>query len=403
MHPENTKGTLVLSVSIAAIIGALSGVAAFYFLSSGGLPNAAFEALSDDQMESHLVELIEDESATIAVVERVTPAVVSVVVKKTQNALSRSQTQRPFFFNQFNGEAPNEDGTSLVEISGGTAFFVTEDGYLLTNRHVVDEKDASFFIVMSDGKELEATIIDIDPFQDIAVLKVEGEDFPVVNLGSDVDAIIGQTVIAIGNSLSEVRNTVTKGVVSGINRRVTTGGSLSTDVIEEAIQTDAAINSGNSGGPLINLLGEVIGINTAVSFQGENIGFAIPIKEAKRAITDVLEFGRIIRPWLGVRYVLVEPRAVEDHDLEYEVGALIVAGSQPGQIAVFVDSPADKAGIQEDDVVIAVNDVYLTREKALAETVSEYRPGDTISITYLRNGKVLTAEVTLAEYDLDEL
>ncbi len=395
-----TQNTLLLSVAVAAIVGGLTGVGSFYLLSDSVLPEQPFQTISEEEMESHLVELIEDETATIAVVENVTPAVVSVVVKKERGSIVRSQFRQPFFFNQFLEEAPSDDASELVEVSGGTAFFVTEDGYLLTNRHVVDEKDASLFIVKSDGEELSAKLVDIDPFQDVAVLKVEGEGFPTVKLATAEEAKIGQTVIAIGNSLSEFRNTVTKGVVSGINRRVTTGASINADVIEQAIQTDAAINSGNSGGPLINLLGEVIGINTAVSYQGENIGFAIPIVEAKRAIDDVLEFGRIVRPWLGVRYVLVEPESLED--LEYEVGALIVAGTQPGQVAVFEGSPADEAGLQSEDVVIAVNNKFLTRENALAEAVSEYRPGDTITITYLRNSTVLTADVTLAEYGLDE-
>jgi serine protease Do len=286
----------------------------------------------------------------------------------------------------------------LVEVSSGTGFFVTQDGYLLTNRHVVDEEDASYFVVTNDGEQLPAELVDIDPLQDIAILRVEGQSFSKVTFGDSDEIRIGQTVIAIGNTLSEFRNTVTKGVVSGINRRVTAGDSYNAEVIDQAIQTDAAINPGNSGGPLINLLGEVIGINTAVSFQGESVAFAIPINEAKRAVEDVQAYGRIIRPWLGVRYVLVTPEAGSEVEDAYEIGALIVSGEQPGEVGVFEGSPADLAGMVEDDVIIAVGGVELTQDHALAELISQYRPGDVVTLRILRGTQRLEMEVTLAEY-----
>ena len=386
---------MVITVAMAAVIGAISGLVSSFFMIGALGVGSLGDDVSDEVMDSRIVELIEEESTTIAVVERVTPAVVSIVVKKP-----RSTVDSGYYLNSFfQIEALNEvDPDELVEISSGTGFFVSTDGYLLTNRHVVDEPDATFYVVTNDGDELHAELVDIDPFQDIAVLRVDGGDFPSVTLG-DSDALrIGQTVIAIGNTLSEFRNTVTKGVVSGINRRVTAGNSYNAEVIDEAIQTDAAINPGNSGGPLINLLGEVIGINTAVSFEGEAVAFAIPINEAKRVVEDVKTFGRIVRPWLGVRYVLVTAEEEEDGSRAYEVGALIVSGEQPGEVGVIEGSPAYLAGLLEEDVILSVNEEYLSEDAALAELVSAYHPGDEVVIGVLRDGVTFTFNVTLAEY-----
>lgn len=354
----------IIGLAVCTVIGAVSGAAATIFLlgplglQSLVLPSA--KSLNDQEVESRIVDLIEEESATIAVVERITPAVVSVVIKKQRADVygdSSALFMSPFFYSQ---PLTDADATELVEVSSGTGFFVTQDGYILTNRHVVDEDGATFVVVTNDGEELPATLVDIDPFQDIAILRVEGEEFPIVTLGDSDGIRIGQTVIAIGNTLSEFRNTVTKGVISGINRRVTAGDSYNTEVIDQAIQTDAAINPGNSGGPLINLLGEVIGINTAVSFEGESIGFSIPINEARRAIDDVQTYGRIVRPWLGVRYVLVQPDQETDQNIAYDIGAMIVSGSQPGEVGVIAGSPADLAHLKEGDVIIAVDGVTLT-------------------------------------------
>ncbi|MDG1950180.1 MAG: trypsin-like peptidase domain-containing protein, partial [bacterium] len=321
-----------------------------------------------------------------------------IVVKKE---FTRRQFLNGSRFEPLELNEEQELETDLVEVSSGTGFFVTEDGYMLTNKHVVDEEGVQFFVVTNDGEELPAELVDVDPYEDIAIMKVEGRGFQVATLGDSENIKIGQTVIAIGNTLSEFRNTVTKGVVSGIDREITAGGVYDAEVIEEAIQTDAAINPGNSGGPLINLLGEVIGINTAVSFEGESVAFAIPINEAKQAVEDVLAYGRIIQPWLGVRYVLVTPEESGETAGLYEIGAWVVEGDQPGEVAVFPDSPADKAGLQAQDVIIAVNGVDLTETIALAEAVSAYRPGETITLSVLRDGEVIELEATLEEYQAE--
>jgi S1-C subfamily serine protease len=400
---KKTHQTLVvIALALTAVVGAVSGAIAALVVATTFQPLLSHLSPDDSQraVESKIVELIEEESATIAVVEQITPAVVSVVVQKERGDIqdvSNGAIFNSFFFS----EPLDEQSTSeLVEVSSGTGFFVTEDGYVLTNRHVIDETDATYIIVTNEGKELAATLVDVDPFQDIAILDVDGEDYPTVQLGDSDEIRIGATVIAIGNTLSEFRNTVTKGVVSGINRRVTAGDSYNTEVIEAAIQTDAAINPGNSGGPLINLLGQVVGINTAVSFEGQAIGFAIPINEAKRAVADVREFGRIVRPWLGVRYVLVQ--AQEGQNIEYEIGARIIAGEQPGESAIVAGSPADLAGLKDGDIIIAVNSTNLSQDQALAELISEYRPGDSVELSVLRDGVMVKIMVELAEYGESE-
>lgn len=391
--------TFIVGMALAAIVGAVFGsFATFTFSNQFSLIGDGSK--KDERVDQRIVELIEEESATIAVVERVTPAVVSIVVKKPRGEIT-PRTQRIFISPFFIQQAPNlsdEEAKQLVEVSSGSGFFVTEDGYVLTNRHVVDEKGASFFVVTNEGKELSATLIDTDPFLDVAILRVEGAGFPTVSLGESDKIQIGQTVIAIGNTLSEFRNTVTKGVISGINRRVTAGSAATVDVIEQAIQTDAAINPGNSGGPLINLRGEVVGINTAVSVEGESVAFAIPIDQAKRAIEDVRVSGRIIRPWLGVRYVLVQNEK-KVAGVEYELGAMIVEGNQQGQPGVIPGSPAEKAGLKDGDVIIKIGGTAISQDETLSELISMRRPGDEVELEVLRENELLKLKAILDEYN----
>jgi len=405
MNDQKFQTTIIVGMAVAALVGAVSGAFVLNTLNGSiffGRPTSS--PLNPAQVDKKIVELIEEESASIAVVERVTPSVVSIVVKEERGKLTSEGSRFPFSpFLVPLQPLTEEQSKELVEVSSGTGFFVSEDGLVITNRHVVDSKGTSFVVVTNEGKEYPATLIDIDPFQDVAVLRVEGSGFPVTILGNSDTIQIGQTVIAIGNTLSEFRNTVTKGVVSGINRRVSAGTAVNTEVIEQAIQTDAAINPGNSGGPLINLRGEVIGINTAVSVSGQSVGFAIPINQAKRAVEDVRAFGRIVRPWLGVRYALVEQKMNQENTIPYELGAMIVAGLQPGQSGIVSGSPAEKAGLKEADVIIRINGINLSKQKTLSDLISGFHPGDTIDLEFIRDGVLKKIPLTLAEYDQEKL
>ncbi len=393
---------ITISALVALVVSILSAYAVIVLSDRLTRFSTGAPTLSDSEVQSRIVELIEEESATIAVVERVTPAVVSIVIKKQRGLLTPEDlSYDPYDFFAFPDEPfSTEASAELVEIGGGTGFFVSEDGLIATNRHVVSDSDASYRVVTNDGRELDATVVALDPFQDVAILLVEGDSFPTITFGVDERVMIGQTVIAIGNSLSEFRNTVTKGVVSGLNRRIVASDQgAKGEVIERAIQTDAAINPGNSGGPLINLLGEVIAMNTAVSFEGESLGFAIPIGEVKRAVEDVKEFGRIVRPWLGVRYIVLTPEIAKEHQLTQETGALIASSDREDEPAVYAGSPAALAGFQEGDVIISVDEVAITETVSLSSIVSRRRPGDTLTFTILRNGQSLFLPVTLAEYE----
>jgi len=215
---------------------------------------------------------------------------------------------------------------------------------------------------------------------------------------------IGQTVIAVGNALGEFKNTVTKGIVSGINRDLVAGGGGGSERIQEAIQTDAAINPGNSGGPLINLRGEVIGINTAVSNRGSGLGFAIPISVGKRAVDDVREFGRIVRPWLGIRYVMLDDARAEEYGLpKLQRGAYILPSEETEAPGVLAGSPAAEAGLREGDVIVKLDSRLLTKDDNLAALLNAYDPLDAVTLEVLRDGTILQVTVTLGEFDDDVL
>ncbi|MFH1089589.1 MAG: trypsin-like peptidase domain-containing protein [Candidatus Uhrbacteria bacterium] len=394
---ENKQSTtlivlLAITVLISTSFGVLGGfLANQYFSLSGRLFSVS------DQVDKNIIQMIEEESSAISVVDRVTPAVVSIVIKKKAKDVQTNSMNLFFFGQEAPVEPKIEDPDKLVEVGAGTGFFVTSDGYVVTNRHVVEEEDAFFTVVTLDDKEYEAKVVDIDPFFDIAILKIEGANFPTVVFGDADNLEVGQTVIAIGNALSQYQNTVTKGVISGVNRRLETYDNLSGgEVIEGAIQTDAAINLGNSGGPLINLLGEVIGMNTAVSSDGQGLGFAIPVNEIKQAIESVKKDGRIIRPWLGVRFLMINKEYAEAESLPVEVGALISADE--GDEAIVKDGPADKAGLKTGDVVTKVDGEILTEENSLSKVVREHLSGDVLKLTVLRGEETLELLVTLEEY-----
>ena len=344
------------------------------------------------------------EDAVISAVEKVSPAVVAITVSKNVPILENCQTS-PFsgippefqqFFGgiQFNSQC-DSGKTRKQDIGGGSGFIVTSDGLILTNKHVVSEKDASYTVFTNDGKKYDAKVLARDSVQDLAIVKIDATGLPVVTLGDSDTVRLGQTTITVGNALAEFRNTVSVGVVSGLSRNVTAGGGGISEQLEGLIQTDAAINPGNSGGPLVNLRGEVIGINTAIVSGAQSIGFALPINTAKRDIDSVRKIGKILVPFLGVRYVLITPELAEKEKLDVEAGAL-VRGGEDGP-AVAKNSPAAKAGIKAEDIITEVNGTKVSDGKSLLSLVQKYSVGDTINLKVLRDGKTLTIAVVLEE------
>ena len=344
---------------------------------------------------------------TIDVVRRVSPAVVSIIISKE---IAQRGSVSPFpedLFRQFGFEIdipqpeppPSPAGPSPKrQVGGGSGFIISADGLIVTNKHVVIDDDATYTVVTADGKRYDAKVLARDPFIDLALVKIEARGLPTATLGNSDKLQIGESVIAIGNALAEFSNTITRGVVSGIKRRVTAGGpGIGSEVIEEAIQTDAAINPGNSGGPLLNLRGEVIGINTAVSQAGQNLGFAIPVNVAKPVIESVRKTGRIVRPWLGVRYLIITAEFKAQNNLPVDYGALVVRGDQRTDLALIPGGPADKAGILENDIILEIDGVKITEAVSLATQIQKHKPGDSVLLKVLSKGKEKEVKVVLEE------
>ena len=348
--------------------------------------------------EKTIKSLIEEEGATIRAVNKTLSSTVNILITKDLSQYYNQTGPFIFPFDSFGGVQPKQytdkGGSKKTEIGGGSGFIISSDGLILTNKHVVSDPNAEYSVILSNDKKYSAKIIALDPFMDLAILKIDAKNLPVVTLGNSDKLLTGQTVIAIGYSLSEYQNTVTKGIVSGMKRRVSAQG----ETIDEAIQTDAAINPGNSGGPLINLKGEVIGINAAVNRQGQLIGFAIPINSAKRAIESVKKYGKIVRPWLGVRYILLNKRISEANNLSVNYGALLVRGSSATDFAVLPNSPADKAGLKEKDIILEVGGKKIDENNSLAKLIGVRSVGEKINLKILRQGKKIIVSVTLGEY-----
>ncbi len=321
--------------------------------------------------------IIPEEEAVISTYEAVLPSVVNIVISEDIKNLV--------------------GGTSKQDTGGGTGFFVTPDGYIITNKHVVSRPEAEYTAVTSDGKEYTASVLARDPFFDIAIVKVEGAGFKPAKLGDSDKVRIGQTVLAIGNVLSEFRNTVTRGIVSGISRTITASGGGVTETIEGAIQTDASINPGNSGGPLLNLRGEVIGVNTAINRSGESLGFSIPINRVKQALEKFKKHGKIRRAFLGVRYVMLNRSIARAYDLPVTQGAFILIKNDRGEPGVVEGTPAARAGLKPGDIILAVNGIALSPLRSLSTVVSQFEPSQTVELKLLRAGAEQIISVTLGE------
>jgi serine protease Do len=358
---------------------------------NGGIQNSAFS----------------QDSFVIDAVKKTNPAVVSVTISeevpKYEEYVDPNQQLNPFgdMFPGFNFTIPEykQDGTQEEDVGGGSGFLVSSDGLIVTNKHVVDQTGATYTVFTNDGKKYTATVIARDPVLDIALIKITpapGQIFPYLSLGDSDTLQLGQTVIAIGNALGEYRNTVSVGVVSGLARSITAGDeSGNSEVLDHVIQTDAAINPGNSGGPLLDLSGNVIGVNVAVAEGSQSIGFALPINSVEGAIESVEKTGKIIRPYLGVRYVQIDAAMEQADNLSVDYGALVKAGASADELAVISGSPADKAGIVENDIILEVNGVKIDDTNTLSDIIRGKSVGQVISLKVLHKGIPENVSVTL--------
>jgi len=410
---------IVLVIFLSSTFGFLAGLisGSYFYLEVKNYLSKLNIKLPETQqiIEKEYIFQTSQEETIIKVVKEISPAVVSIVITKDVPIIEEYY-YNPFkefeqFFGQpFEFQIPQyrQKGTEKKEIGGGTGFIISKDGMILTNKHVVLDKEAEYTVFTNDGKSYPAKVLARDPLQDLAIIKIEREkvvdeegsfalkSFPVAKLGNSDKLQIGQTVIAIGNALGEFRNTVSVGVVSGLGRTITASGGGLVETLEDVIQTDAAINKGNSGGPLLNLEGEVIGINTAMVQEAQSIGFAIPIIKAKKDIQQVKTLGKIVYPFLGVRYVLITKKIQKENNLPVDYGAWITEGSN-GEAAIFPGSAAEEAGLKENDIILEFNGEKITTDNSLAKIISKYNPGDKINLKILRAGKEKLFWVTLGE------
>ena len=325
--------------------------------------------------------LVQESSEIIAVAKHVSPSVVSITTQTV------SSGQNPFGF--------RASGATTSE-AAGTGMIINADGLILTNNHVIDGS-STITVFTSDGKQHKAMLVAANSAQDYAFIKIDASGLTPVKLG-DSDAVqIGQGVVAIGNALGEFNNTVTNGIISGKGRPVQAGdqsGTSASESLQDLFQTDAAINPGNSGGPLVDLQGNVIGINTAVASNAQNIGFAIPINEIKTAIKSVEAKGTISHPYLGVRYVPITPAVAASEKLSVVNGAYVTGGTAADP-AIVAGSPAEKAGIKDGDIITKVDDLSVDESHSLTSLLARHTPGDKVTITVLRDGKLLKLTATL--------
>ncbi len=317
------------------------------------------------------------EGSIAEVASRVAPGVISII----------TETRTTGWF-----------GQTETSTSAGTGMIVSSDGYILTNKHVIDGA-RSIKVILDDGTTYDdVTIVGTDPLNDVAFLKITGaKDLPTVTLGDSKTISAGQPVIAIGNALGQYQNSITSGIISGTNRSITAYSSdlMSSENLKDMIQTDAAINAGNSGGPLVNAAGEVIGINTATSEDADGIGFAIPISSVKGMLKNIIENNSAARAYIGVSYVEITPEVVATYDLPVSAGAYLI--SNQGS-AIIADGPAAKAGLKDKDIITKINGFTLGKNGSVSTIIGEYLPGDTVQLTILRDGEEHTINVTLGSY-----
>lgn len=346
--------------------------------------------------------VLSQESFVISAVKKATPAVVSIIVTKELPVYENYFEQSPFdnFFNIpdmfFSVPKQRQNGTEKKEVGGGTGFFVTKDGLIVTNRHVVEDEKAEYTVLLSDGKKYDAKVLARDEVLDIAIVKVNGNNFEYLELGDSDSISVGQSVIAIGNALAEFQNSVSVGVISGLSRSLTAGdASGNSELLEHVIQTDAAINPGNSGGPLLDLRGRVVGVNVAVARGSENIGFSLPINSIKSIVESVEQTGKIVRPYVGVRYIQINEQIKEKNNLTVDYGILVMRGESKEDLAVIPGSPADKAGILENDIILEIDGKKLDKEENFALLIREKKAGDTIKLKILSKGTEKTISLKL--------
>jgi serine protease Do len=339
-------------------------------------------------------------SPIVEIAKKVCPAVITVVVSKDLPK-AESFYSFPFGGKEFimpKMEKGKESKMEKTQIGGGSGFIISKDGFILTSNHVVADTTADYTIILDPKHKYPAKVLSRNPINDIAVLKIEGSGLPYIDMDDSNKIELGQEVVAIGNALGEFHDTLSAGIVSGLSRFITAFGGIDHQMqnLRGLIQTDAAINPGNSGGPLVNMEGKVMGINTAMIMGAQNIGFAIPINYAKKDLEEVKKFGKIIMPFLGVKYVLLSKEMAEANKLPVTDGALVVREAL-GEPPVVKGSAADKAGVKEWDIIVECDGQKITAKNPLAHILQKCKIGGETTLKVLRDGKELDLSARLEE------
>lgn len=373
------KNGVAVTALVFAILALGAGTTAAVFSILAYQKNATPLTILNSDIDGNSSSVVE--GSMVDIVEQVSKSVVSIVT---------SVRSTGYF------------GRSYESQASGTGIIVTEDGYILTNKHVIEDAK-SISVVLDDGTTYKnVKVAAVDGLNDIAFLKIKGaEGLKAAVLGDSKTVKVGQQVIAIGNALGEYQNTVTGGVVSGTGRSITASdaGGYNTERLNDMIQTDAAINSGNSGGPLINAAGQVIGVNTANSnTSAENLGFAIPIAAVKGMLAQLKEDGEAERAYLGVYITDLTPDTAKKENLSVTTGAYLYSDDAL-YAPIISDSPAEKAGLKEKDIITAVNGAKIGVAGSLSTLIGEYKPGDTVQLTVVRDGNEIAINVTLGAYE----
>lgn len=387
-RPRVRRGAAVLVIFV--LLGSMATGFVGGYLGSSAYGNASTGSLTSPDISRQRQEKAQESQLIAAIAEDVGPSVVSINITTSGGTTS----------DVFGFSVPSRPQTAA-----GTGIIISSEGVIVTNRHVVPTGLSDINVTLSDGTLLEdVTVIDrTNPNDslDIAFLKIndtEGNRLTPAVIGDSGNVEVGDTVVAIGNALGQFNNTVTSGIISGYGRSVTAsedGTAATAESLNDLFQTDAAINQGNSGGPLVNMDGQVIGINTAVAGEGQNIGFAIPINDVSGLIKQVLDSGNFERPYLGVRYIELTADRAEQYELDIEQGAFVVPSPDATASSVLPDSPASKAGIREGDVITAVDGTKLGQGRSLTSLIGRKGVGDEVRLTVLRDGKTITLNAEL--------
>lgn len=331
----------------------------------------------------------DEQEATVRAIKQVSPAVVSIAV-----------------FDNIETEITLEDGSIKKEMKkvsrgSGSGFLISSDGLIITNRHIASAASrdrGEYKVTLNSGKQYYGQFLGLDPLHDLALLRIYDRNLPVVTLGDSNKLTVGTTVIAIGNSLGRYSNSATKGIISGLYRNVEAAGNNgTTEDLKNVMQTDAEINLGNSGGPLIDLEGKVVGINVAKDFGGNSIGFSIPVNEAKPIIASARSNGRIIRARLGVRFVMLTPEIAEERQTSRTSGALLII-SDKGETAITPGGPAEKVGLQADDIIFEIDGRPIDERLPLSSYINQFSPGKKLGLRVQRGKTIFTKIVTLDEF-----